>query len=36
MYEQVEKSSQVYFYHGTKVHEENNKIVEYIIGAKCH
>lgn len=23
MYEQAEKSSQVYFYHGTKVHEEN-------------
>ena len=30
MYEQCEDSSRVYFYHGTKDHEENKKILNYI------
>jgi hypothetical protein len=30
MYEQCEDSSKVYFYHGTKDHEENRKILNYI------
>jgi hypothetical protein len=29
-YEQCEDSSEVYFYHGTKVKEENEKILKYI------
>jgi len=30
IYEQCEDSSKVYFYHGTKDHEENKKILNYI------